>query len=316
MAKLVTKITLGVDVAKDQHVVCHWNNDEIITVANQRSEIKRWLESLSGPVRIAIEPTSNYHLAFIEEALVLGHQVYLINARHLAHYRHAVNVRSKTDPKDAWLLARYLEHEATHLRPYQPQDRNAQRLWTLIKRRATVVQSRQQLQQSFRGIDLSIQALMSQFQQVLKRLDQQIIALIGALGWRSDYQRCLSIPGIGPSNAAALVATYHRGAFSGSDAFVAFMGLDIRKRESGLFKGKSKLTKCGESEVRRLLFCASHSARNHQRFAEYYHRQLEKGMCKIAARVALARKLARIAYTLIKTEQMFIKQGSGYCAAP
>ena len=47
-------------------------------------------------------------------------------------------------------------------------------------------------------------------------------------------------PGIGPINAAALVAIFHRGVFSKSDAFIAFMGLDVRVRESGYFKGKRK----------------------------------------------------------------------------
>ena len=307
MAKLVTKITLGVDVAKDQLVVCNWQTEEITYLPNQPGEIKDWLKSFHDPLRIAIEPTSHYHMSFVAEALAQGHQVYLVNPRQLMHYRQAVNVRNKTDPLDAWLLARYLEHEAAQLRPFQPQDRRAQRLWSLLLRRATVVKSRQQLQQSFREVQISIQALLTQFKQLLVRLDQQISHLIRELGWWPDYQRCLSVPGIGPINAAALVAAYHRGAFAGSDAFVAYMGLDVRIRESGKFKGKRKLTKQGEPELRRLLFCAAHPARTHQRFADYYQKQLNKGLSKIAARVALARKLARIAFTLMSQQQSFNK---------
>lgn len=307
MAKLVTKITLGIDVAKDQLVVFNWQTEELTTLPNQYSDIRDWLKSFHVPVRIAIEPTSHYHLTVVEQALALGHQVYLINPRQLAHYRQAVNVRNKTDPLDAWLLARYLEHEAEHLRPFQPQSPQAQRLWSLLLRRATVVRSRQQLQQSFAQVQMSIQALISQLNQVLARIDQHLKRLIRELGWWSDYQRCLSIPGIGPSNAAALVAAYHRGAFPGSDAFVSYLGLDIRIRESGRYKGKRKLTKRGEPELRRLLFCASHSARTHQRFADYYQKQLDKGLSKIAARVVLARKLARIAFTLMQQQQTFKK---------
>ena len=316
MAKLVTKITLGVDVAKDQLVVCNWQTEEITYLPNQPDEIKVWLKFFHSPLRIAIEPTSHYHMSFVAEALAQGHQVYLINPRQLMHYRQAVNVRNKTDPLDAWLLARYLEHEAAQLRPFQPQDPRAQRLWALLLRRATVVKSRQQLQQSFREVQISIQALLTQFKQLLVRLDQQISHLIRELGWWPDYQRCLSVPGIGPVNAAALVAAYHRGAFAGSDAFVAYMGLDVRIRESGRFKGKRKLTKQGEPELRRLLFCAAHPARTHQRFADYYQKQLDKGLSKIAARVALARKLARIAFTLMNRQQLFNKQEIIYCTAP
>ena len=316
MAKPVSKITLGIDAAKDQHVIYNWTTEELSTLPNQQQDIKAWLKQLHGPVRIAIEPTSYYHLLLVEEAVTQGHQVFLINARQLVHYRQAVNLRHKTDPADAWLLARYLEHEAEQLRPFQPQDRRAQRLWALMTRRATVVQSRQRLQQSFQQVRMSIQAVIRQINQLLLRLDRRILHLIRELGWWSDYQRCLSIPGIGPANAAGLVAAYHRGAFCGSNAFISYLGLDVRMRESGRFKGKRKLTKQGEPEVRRLLFCAAKAACCYQPFALYRQRQLDKGMCKIAARVALARKLARIAFTLMANQETFIKKEYAYCKEP
>ena len=308
MANLVSKITLGVDVAKDECVACDWHTDKILTLPNQNNSIKEYLRSLHGPVQIAIEPTSHYHLIVVEEALALGYEVYLINPRQLAHYREAVNVRNKTDPQDAWLLARYLVHEGSELRAYQPQCRQAQHLWALLKRRAVTVAARKQLQQSFSDISLSAQALFTQFQHLLARIDLRILKLIRALGWSNDYQRCLSIPGIGPLNAAALVAAYHRGAFANSDAFIAFIGMDVRLRESGHYKGKRKLTKRGEAELRRLLYCAAQPARCYQPFEDFYQRQLEKGLPKIAAKVILARKLARISFTLISNQQMFIKQ--------
>lgn len=315
MANHVTKITFGIDVAKDQHVIYNWQAGQAMELPNQPKDIKAWLLSLNGLVRIAIEPTSHYHLTMVDEALALGFEVYLINPRQLVHYREAVNVRNKTDPLDAWLLARYLEHEAGLLRPFQPRTPKAQRLWKLVLRRASVVKNRQQLQQSFADVQVSIQAVLTQFQGLLVRIDRLILTLIRELGWWSDYQYCLSIPGIGPVNAAALVAAYHRGSFGSSDAFISYLGLDARIRESGCFKGKRKLSKRGEPEIRRLLFCASHGARHYQRFAEYYQRQLDKGLCKIAARVILARKLARIAFTLMRNEEIFIKQESNYCVA-
>ncbi len=307
MAKFVEKITLGIDVAKDKHDIYNWQTGELTVLVNERSEIKAWLRSFHGPVQIAIESTSHYHLIMVEEAHALGYEVYLVNPHHLAHYRQAVNVRNKTDPLDAWLLARYLEHEGAQLRPFKPQGPKAQRLWQLILRRASVVKSRQQLRQSLANIRLPIKALLTEFQQLLLRIDRQVIVLIKQLNWWPDYLYCLSIPGIGPGNATALVAAYHRGDFVSSDAFISYLGLDIRIRESGYFKGKRKLTKRGEPELRRLLFCASHPARQYHRFDEYYQKQLDKGLSKIAARVILSRKLARIAFTLMRNEEMFMK---------
>lgn len=308
MSKLVTQITFGIDVSKDELVICEWETEEISALENHAGAIKAWLGSLYGAVRIAVEPTSSYHLAVVEQAHALGIEVYLINPRQLVHYRLAVNERNKTDPADAWLLARYLVREASSLRPFKPQCAKAKRLWALLKRRATVVKVRGQIDQGFREIKLSIKAVLSEIQRLLARIDKQILALIRALGWWPDYQRCLSIPGVGPLNAAALVSTFHRGAFASSDAFVAFIGIDVRLRESGKYKGKRKLTKCGEAETRRLLFCASQGARSYPLFDHYYQNQLNKGLSKIAAKVVLARKITRIAFTLMTNKQTFKKK--------
>ncbi len=312
MANLVSEITLGIDVSKDELVICDWDTEHITRLANDSTEIKAWLSALYGPVRIAIEPTSHYHLCVLELAHSLGHDVYLINPRQLVHYRQAVNLRNKTDPADAWLLARYLAHEAASLRRFKPQCAKAQQLWALLKRRAVTVQARQQLQQSFKQIKLPSKALFSELQKVLNRIDDKMHALVRSLGWWDDYLRCLSMPGVGPLNAIALVAVYRRGAFAGSDAFIAFIGFDVRLRESGRYKGKAKLTKRGESEIRRLLYCAAQPARSYRPFDIYYQLQLDKGLSKIAAKVALARKIARIAFALLSKQQTFKKQEIAY----
>lgn len=316
MAKEVTEITLGIDVSKAELIICDWDSGEIITLENQADEIKTWLESLYGPLRIAIEPTSSYHLEFVEQAHALGFAVYLINPRQLAHYREAVDVRNKTDPLDAWLLARYLARESDSLRSFKPQCAKAQQLWSLLKRRATAVRARTQFKQSFAEIKLPIKALFSEIQRVLDRIDQSILTLIRQLGWWPDYQRCLTMPGIGKLNAAALVTVFHRGAFAGADAFISFIGLDVRVRESGKFKGKRKLSKRGETEIRRLLYCATQGARSYQTFDDFYRIQLDKGLSKIAAKCTLARKLARIAFTLMTNQQSFKKQQIAYSLSP
>jgi len=312
MAKPVTQITLGIDVAKDELVISDWRTGELTTLVNQPSDIRSWLASQPGLVRMALEPTSHYHLALADMAQKAGHAVYLVNPRQLAHYREAVNVRHKSDPVDAELLARYLAHEGASLRPYQPQSPDARELWALLNRRGTLVEAHKKVQQSLGGIRLSIRALTSEFDAVLKRIDRRMQALIEKLGWLEDYQRCRSIPGIGHLNAVALVTVFHRGAFSGLNAFVAFLGFDVRMRESGRFKGKRKLTKRGPAECRRLLYCAAKPSRTYEPFALYHQRQLEKGLTKIAANCVLARKLARIAFTLMARQEFFVKKGAAY----
>lgn len=307
MAKLVEQITLGIDVSKDQLVVYYWEQGQRLTLDNRPAEIRTWLGRLNGPVRLAIEPTNIYHLEVVEQAHALGYTVYLINARQIPHYRLAVEQRHKSDPHDAELLARYLVHEAAQLRPHRPQHPEARRLWALLKRRAVVVETQKQLRQSLSSVKLPAQGLYKQFEQLLKRIDQRMLEFVKALNWWPAYRHCRSIPGIGPLNAIALVAAFHRGAFANADTFVAFLGLDVRLKDSGKFKGRRKITKRGESELRRLLYCAAQAARSYPPFEDYHQRQLQKGMSKIAAKVALGRKLARIAFALIQGEKFFQK---------
>ncbi len=307
MAKITSKITLGIDVGKDELVICNWTTQRITTINNDPQEIKAFFRALAAPLRIAIEPTSTYHLNSVDVALAQDHQVYVINPRQLRHYRDAVNVRNKTDVIDAWLLARYLENEGEQLRLHKPQSRQAQQLWALIKRRGMLTGTRTKILQSLKGVGLSHRGFITELNRLIQRIDQRIKTLIRQLGWMAGYNFCVSIPGIGPANAAALVATYHRAAFASADAFVAYIGMDVRIRESGHYKGKRKLTKRGESEVRRLLYCASISSRSHARFANHHQRQLEKGLSRIAANNVVARKLARIAFSLMENRQMFDK---------
>ncbi|MEM9056562.1 MAG: transposase [Pseudomonadota bacterium] len=309
------KITLGIDVSKDTLDIYRWQQQHAVTIANDGQTIRKFLTSLSGPVQIAIEPTSSYHLEMVDQAHGKGHEVYLVNPRRLVHYRDAVGERNKTDATDAWLLARYLERERDELRPHTPPSGDAQRLWTLVKRRALVVKLRQQLRQGMAGV-LSVKAAQRELTRVLTRIEQQMTALVRQLGWWQQYRHCLTIPGIGPANAAALVAAFHRGAFSGADAFIAYLGMDIRRRESGTHKGKAKLSKNGEAELRRLLWCAAVPSRCYSPFAAYHQAQLDKGMTKIAANVALARKLARIAFALLRDGKTFKKIPQETCMNP
>lgn len=312
MANRVEERIFGIDVCKHELVIFDWQAEALQRLPNEAAAIRRWLKSLQGPASMAIEATSDYHLAVIDQAHVLGHTAYLVNGRQLAHYREVVNLRHKSDPDDAWLLARFLAHEGAQLRPFAPHSRKAQELWQFIKRRAVVVKARQQLQQSLAGTAVGYQALMTQMQALLRRIERRIRELIRTLGWTDDYQRCCSIPGVGPVNGAALVCAYHRGAFAGSDDFIAYLGLDIKRRRSGLYKGKEKLSKRGESELRRLLYCAAKPARSYTPFDRYYQAQLEKGLSKTAANMILGRKIARIAFSLLVKQQTFKKQELAY----
>jgi transposase len=66
-----------------------------------------------------------------------------------------------------------------------------------------------------------------------------------------------SIAGAGPLTAVSMMACFHSREFRHADAFIAFLGMDVRVRESGQFRGRRTLTKRGDPKLRRLLFTAA-----------------------------------------------------------
>ena len=307
MANLTEPLTYGIDVSLAYLDIAQ-TDTQLKRIPNTPAAIATWLDSVKSAARIAVEATGAYHEELLDQALARDLTVYVISGKQLHHYREAVGPRAKTDPGDAQLLRRYLLHEHTQLSPVKPLNNIQKRLWRLLKRRAALVKVRTQLRASMKGDREARQvcdAVISEINRGIRTLERLMHALAREAGWEACLRRCRSIPGIGPLNALALVACFHRGSFARSDQFIAFLGLDVRVRDSGKLKGKRKLTKRGEPELRRLLYNAAMSFCRTPDYAWTYERLRARGMSSTAAYVAVSRKLARMAFALLKREETF-----------
>lgn len=308
MTKRVEKRTIGVDVAKRWLDVFSTEDQTTVRIDNDAAAIENWLASLAGPAQLAVEATNRFHEAVVNAAHRHGHTVYVIDALKLARYRDAVGGRAKTDRQDAILLARYLTQEQTHLRCWQPPDPRQERLWRLLKRRATLVKTATQLRQSLADLDTldaPAQDLIRHCQQLIRQVEQALQVQARQLGWGEDLQRSHSVPGVGVITSLALVITFNRHDFRSANAFVAYMGLDVRVRDSGTFRGRRKLTKKGDPELRRLLYNAAMAACRQPHWKSYYRSLRDRGFSGTAALVALSRKLARVCYALLTQQTLF-----------
>lgn len=308
MAMQVQPIIIGVDVSKAELAVSV-DGAAAETIANEPRTIRRWLDRFCGPLRLALESTGIYHLELAEQAHRRGHSVYLVNGYRLNRYRESVGGRAKTDASDARLLVRYLRHEGDALRRWSPPPAAYRQLQKLLHRRATLVQARVAIQQSLQDVPAlrtSLKAVLRQLARTDAAITRQIQQALAAATWDRHARRCRQIEGIGPITAAALTMAFQRGTFASSDAFVAFLGLDVRVRDSGRQRGRRKLTKAGDPELRRLLYLAAMQAKRHGPWHAFYERQLAKGLKPIAAINVLARKLARVAFALMKNETDYV----------
>jgi len=304
MAKRVEEVTLGFDVSKQQLDVYGSDKAGIRVIDNDPDTIARFLNAFSGLVAIAVEATNVYHETLVDLALERGFTVYLIDGYKLNKYREAVGIRAKTDANDAYLIHRYLVSERAHLRALSPKSQQQRQLWRLLKRRAKLVKLRTQMDLSLRDLKLQVPEVseaLTSIKRLINRLTVQACGLAKAAGWNESLGRLRTIPGVGKLNALALMVMYHRGEFSNADRFIAFLGLDIRVRDSGTFRGRRKLTKKGDPEVRRLLFNGARAAAyRYIEWGERKHQLMARGLTEIQVSVILARKIARIGYALMK----------------
>ena len=102
------------------------------------------------------------------------------------------------------------------------------------------------------------------------------------------------------------VAAYRSGKFAHVDAFVAYLGLDVRAKDSGTMRGTRKLTKHGDGEYRRLLYCAAMAAaKHHAYFRARYEALQAKGRAKTEALMIISRRIAKLAFTLLRKQTRF-----------
>lgn len=308
MAMPVTRPVIGIDVAKDELVIHHDDHQRAIAIKNAPTAIHHWLAGLPEGHSIAIEATSTYHMAVTEAAHAQGHHVYVVDGYRLKNYREGVGGRAKTDLSDAQLLARYLRKEQDELRRWTPPPKVYRTLQSLLRRRAALVKARTALRQSLNAepvLKTALKSLLKQIDRIDALIQKRLREAVLAAGLQNPVRRCQAIDGIGELTATALVMAFLRGDFRNSDAFIAFLGLDVRVRDSGKQRGKRKLTKQGDTEVRRLLHCSAMSGARHPTWKARYQGYLDRGLKTTQALVILARKLARVAFALMKHQDQY-----------
>lgn len=295
-------MTIGVDVSKET-LVYSARDGKASSVANSVDGVKRLLSRIGPQATIAMEATGRYHRLLADTAHAMGFVVIVFNPRDVNRYAKSVSPRATTDPIAAQIIAEYASVRSH--RAYVPPPAFVEALRNLVRTRAGLVKQRVALEnqasehtgiasylaQAIAGINESVEALDKQIVQAAKRQGQ--------------YPLLMKIPGFGPLVSAYILATLASGAFRSSDAFVAFIGLDLRVRESGKLKGRRKLSKRGDPEARRLLYLAALAAKKTAPFDAIYLRALERGYSKTEALVIVARKLARVAWAIYTKGEIY-----------
>ncbi len=125
------------------------------------------------------------------------------------------------------------------------------------------------------------------------------------------YELTLSIKGIGPATATALLmVTNGCQGFDNAKQLAKFLGVCPTQNESGSsIRGRGSLAKTGTKEVRTLLYmCARSAKRYNLACKDLYDRLRRKGKCHKVAMNAVCHKLVKQFFAIIKSKTPFDNQ--------
>jgi transposase len=140
----------------------------------------------------------------------------------------------------------------------------------------------------------------------LKYLEETASAFLEG---NNDYQKLLTIPGIGPIIALTILAEAgNLKRFKHYRQFLKYCGFDLSTQQSGFFRGQTKLSKFGNSRLRYVFWLAATvSIRMREntfrkKFEDYIKQDPLNSDLKRKGYTAVAAKIARVVYGIVKNE--------------
>ena len=302
-------VYIGIDVSKDRLDVHVSPSGEAFAVARDGKGLEDLIERLRtlSPTLVAVEATGGFET--IVAAALAGAQLPLvvINPAQIRHFAQAVGKRAKSDPIDAAVIARFAEAVKPEPRPLP--DQEARLLAELVARRRQIIETLVADRQREKRADnirvrKSHARVIKMLEKELPEIDRDIDALVrGSPAWREKEDLLASVPGVGSVTARALIAELPELGSLDNKRIASLAGLAPYTRQSGQWKGKSMIGG-GRKSVRCALFLAALVASRHNPVLKAFRDRLRAaGKPKMAALIAVARKLLTILNAILRDQK-------------
>lgn len=279
------------------------------------AEFVAWLKQHAPGAAVGMEATGVYHEALAQRLVEAGVVVFVFNPAQIAAYAKSELARTKSDRYDAKVIARFcLAQQATGrpLRPWTPPSPAQRRLRALVHRLDDLKGMRQM---ECNRREVADEAVQPSIDRVIERLDEQIARTERAIREHIDSDPDLrgrrdllnSIPGVSDVTSAWLLASLgDTRQFSDVRQAVAFVGLNPRLRESGHWKGQTRISKTGDPRLRAKLYMPAVVAKQHNpAIRDFCQRLSERGKKPLVIVVAAMRKLIHIAWGVLRSNRPF-----------
>lgn len=266
---------------------------------------------------LVLEATGSYWIALAVALHEAGYQVSVVNPTHIHNYAKSLPRRSKTDPRDAALLAQFaLERQpAAWTPPPAVYHELRQRLVArdgLLEMRQHARNQRHALLQwpvQIEAVKLQLDGIIADLDARIVTLEREIAEVLKQQAWAQSAMLLQTIQSVGPLTTAwLLVATLNFELCPSASAAVAYAGLAPMRRESGSsVRGRPQIGHSGHKRLRTALYLATFNAvRFNPVIKPFYERLRAAGKPPKVARCAAARKLLQIAFAVVTKRQEFV----------
>lgn len=315
-----TSVILGLDIAKDKIDCALLRLGKIKSKVVQNSPqgfaaLSAWLERYDvRTVHACCEATGVYWEAVALYLFEAGHQISVVNPAQIHAFGQSRLQRNKTDGIDAALIAEFCA--TSHPPLWQPPPVEERALQAMIRDLQTLQDMHRaesnRLLVAHPSIKPRIERHLAWLEAEITRLEHDIDQHIEAHPALKSRRALLeSIPGIGKRVSTWLLVMLGDGQrFKKAKQAVSFTGLSPMLWQSGSsVRGKTRISKVGNSSFRRLLYMPAVSAYGK---LDIYQPLIQR--LKLAGKppkviiVAIMRKLVAIAQAVLKANKPFDKE--------
>jgi len=306
---------IGIDVSKKDLSVFDGKDLKFINKEGLKS-FKKYLKKKYDLSEIAIifEPTGIYSFYLKEFCAENSIKAYIINPKQSHNFARALGIRPKNDKIDARTLYKF--HKLIEAKDIKvPKiDQQAKTLASYLTSYEFALKQRVALSNHLES--LRDKKLISLLKKDLKRaqiLEDKILNNIKEYieqnqDLKEDYQRLLTISGVGDKTAIVLLTLFKTYQGTNRAQITALVGLDPTRRESGTsVRDRVKISKNGKGIYRKIPYLPTICATVHnQKIRVFYQRLLAHHKPKKLAIIASMRKIILIAHAMYRDKTEYV----------
>lgn len=318
MTQTKQKIYLGIDVSKLQ-LDCDFKQDQSYKYIKITNDINGFNDLLNfmkdnrydfNEIHACCEATNIYYLELAKFLHENNIKVSVVNPSIIKAYAEFNLRRVKTDKQDAKLIADFCEYSSPEL--WQPKNETSAKLQSLHRRtnqlNQTLVAEKLRLDVADEYSKKSIERTINFVEEELETCRVEMQNLINASTELTRKQQILeSITGIGRTTSQILLPIFvDIDKFPNHKKLISYLGLSPIIRQSGQSKGRERVSKMGDSAIRKSLYMPARAACTRSKiWRAWFDRQIARGKHAKQIYVMMMSRIIKYAYYCIKRDEMF-----------